>query len=87
VTSKPPRSRVVVFRLTEQEFAQLKKAAARSGRSLSDYTRTGVLSTVKFDHERSANDTRAQVSELQTILQEMKELIRCVLSTNRQIAG
>ncbi len=40
-----PRTRLVNFRLSEEEFQQLKETCARSGaRSVSDYARSSVLS-------------------------------------------
>jgi hypothetical protein len=78
---------VVVFRLTEREFAQLQKAVRRSGRNLSDYTRAGILAAIQSDEERNPNGVREQMSEMRTTLQEMKELIQCALSTRGQAAS
>jgi len=86
-TNREPRSRVVVFRMTEREFSQLQQAVRRSGRNLSDYTRAGILAAIELDQERNANGVREQMSEMQTTLQEMKELIQCALSTRGQAAG
>jgi len=86
-TNREPRTRVVVFRMTEREFSQLQQAVRRSGRNLSDYTRAGILAAIELDQERNANGVREQMSEMQTTLQEMKELIQCALSTRGQAAG
>jgi hypothetical protein len=77
----------VVFRLTEHEFAQLQMAARRARRSLSNFSRAGVLSAIHKDQDRSANAMHDQISEMQTILQDLKELMRCMLSRSRQAAG
>jgi hypothetical protein len=87
VNSQKPRSRVVVFRLTEHEFTQLKLAATRSQRSLSDFTRTGVLSAIHTDQDRSAIAIRDQISEMQMVLQDLKELVQCMLSRDGEVAG
>jgi hypothetical protein len=44
-TEVPPRTRAVMFRLTDVEFDNLEKARAKGGaRSLSDFVRSQVLS-------------------------------------------
>jgi hypothetical protein len=49
MTSKP-RNRVVVFRLSQDEYRSLKEACNRAGgRSLSDFTRSEVLDWVNSD--------------------------------------
>lgn len=46
MTSKP-RNRVVVFRLSEDEYRSLKEACARRGaRNVSDFTRSEVLESL-----------------------------------------
>jgi hypothetical protein len=45
-----PRNRLVVFRLSQDEYDALKDACAeRKGRNLSDFTRTELLATVRSD--------------------------------------
>jgi hypothetical protein len=49
MTSKP-RNRVVVFRLSQDEYRSLKEASARAGaRNLSDFTRSEVLECLNSD--------------------------------------
>ena len=49
MTSKP-RNRVVVFRLSQDEYRSLQEACARAGaRNLSDFTRSEVLECVSSD--------------------------------------
>lgn len=50
MTVSKKRDRVVVFRLTEQEYNCLKSDCAAAGsRSLSDYTRSELLSGSRMD--------------------------------------
>jgi hypothetical protein len=80
VTGQKPRSRIVVFRLTDNEFSQLQRAAIRARRSLSEFTREGVLSAIRADVDRDATAVHDQLSDMQTVLRDMKELLRCMLS-------
>jgi hypothetical protein len=49
MTSKP-RNRIVVFRLSQEEYRLLKEACSRAGaRNLSDFTRSEVLECVNSD--------------------------------------
>jgi len=49
MTSKP-RNRIVVFRLSQEEYESLKEACGRAGaRNLSDFTRSEVLECLNSD--------------------------------------
>ena len=49
MTSKP-RNRIVVFRLSQEEYRSLQEASDRSGaRNLSDFTRSEVLGCLNSD--------------------------------------
>jgi hypothetical protein len=49
MTSKP-RNRIVVFRLSQEEYRSLQEACNRAGaRNLSDFTRSEVLECVNSD--------------------------------------
>ena len=49
MTSKP-RNRIVVFRLSQEEYQSLKEACDRAGaRNLSDFTRSEVLECLNSD--------------------------------------
>ncbi|HXM45730.1 MAG TPA: hypothetical protein VN924_31125 [Bryobacteraceae bacterium] len=49
MTSKP-RNRIVVFRLSQEEYQSLKEACDRAGaRNLSDFTRSEVLEYLNSD--------------------------------------
>jgi hypothetical protein len=58
MTNKP-RNRVVVFRLSHDEYRSLKEACERrSARNLSDFTRSEVLSYLQSDVPGSQLDCR-----------------------------
>ena len=53
------RNRIVVFRLTEEEYNSLKSACIASGRrNLSDFTRTELMSLVLTDSRSSAMERK-----------------------------
>jgi uncharacterized protein (DUF1778 family) len=75
-----PRMKVVMFRLTEQEYDQIREACHKSGaRSLSDFARTAVLSDARSiiaptgtdKPEVLVDDLRRRMDELETRLREM----------------
>jgi hypothetical protein len=50
------RSRIVNFRVTDEEFEQMKSAQARQGaRCMSDFARTTVLASTTVDGEHVGN--------------------------------
>lgn len=71
-----------MFRLTETEYALLKRACLRAHRSVSEYARLELLSGV---HAQSENDfglggsrrIGEELSRVQTRLEELKELLLC----------
>jgi len=76
------RNRLVVFRLSEEEYVRLKTASERNGaRNLSDFTRGEVLSFLnvrvagnfldeKFSSmEQSMAELRATIIRLQSVLE------------------
>ena len=73
------RSRVVVFRLTEEEFNLLQDACRISGgRNLSDFTRTGILNHLE---NRTKPDPFAAIEDrLNTLQQEIRALSAKALS-------
>jgi hypothetical protein len=86
VTKESPRSRVVVFRLTEVEYASLKKACSRTRRTLSGFARSELLSCLKRGDtvkDEALKRFEQQLSLLQTSLEDLKELILCTLPEAR----
>lgn len=70
-----PRNRIVIFRLTEDEYERLEAACSEGGaRSLSDFARSKVLGnsvgpqTSLVEIERRLNDLAGAVEDLARIL-------------------
>jgi hypothetical protein len=80
-----PRKRVVVFRLTEGEYMLLKNASSRARRSISDFTRAELLAIIAGMPHREGGDNQIQeqLSGLQTSLEDLKELVSCIISEIR----
>ena len=79
-----PRDRVVVFRLTEDEYTALKNACSERGeRSLSAFTRSTLLSGARHDSLHDTLDTRFsaledRLMELKKSLEQLYRLLRDV---------
>ena len=75
------RNRIVVFRLTQEEHQSLQSACIAAGsRSLSDYTRTQLLTLMSADAsqslvERRFGDIDRKLSALHQIIQRVSERI------------
>ncbi|HTQ54364.1 MAG TPA: hypothetical protein VMI94_07880 [Bryobacteraceae bacterium] len=68
-----PRNRIVVFRLTQDEFQNLKLACDRSGaRNVSEFTRTEILSALDPDQREmipaGLDQIRQEIAKLQAAL-------------------
>ena len=65
-----PRNRVLIFRLTQEEYAELHAASMEQGaRSLSDFARTKLLAP------RQTLDMGKQLADLKTVLVRVAELL------------
>lgn len=65
------RSRVVVFRLSEDEYDSLKDACSeRGGRNLSEFTRSELMSSVRSDSPHGL--IRKQLSQMETRLDQLQ---------------
>jgi len=75
------RNRIVVFRLSQEEYALLRAAcAAAGGRNMSDFTRTELLSLVQTDAqgvtlERKFVEFERKLDDLYTLIQRVSERI------------
>ncbi|HEX3685190.1 MAG TPA: hypothetical protein VHU83_21825 [Bryobacteraceae bacterium] len=70
-----PRNRVVVFRLTEEEYRSLKEACSAAGRrNLSDYTRSELLLALRADGAEMAIQRRFQ--EIDHKLRDLSHLLK-----------
>lgn len=74
-----PRNRVVVFRLTEEEYRLLKAACSAAGRrNLSDYTRSELLLALGAD--RADKAIRRRFQEIDHKLRDLSHLLKEVFS-------
>jgi hypothetical protein len=88
VNGTEPRSRIVVFRLTPDEYNALKKASARARRSLSDLARAEVLSAISATPQHELlRHLGEQLNEVQTDIRGLKELILCMMPERRRGVG
>ena len=77
-----PRTRVVYFRISEDEFCQLSRLCeARGARSLSDMARAAMQNLL---HQTDDEDTPVgfgnRLAALERILSELNETLRAVLA-------
>ena len=75
-----PRNRLVNFRLTEEEFDQLRQACGDQGaRSLSDFARSAVMRQVEQPQAgQPLNHLGEVVDQLENRLQQMLNLLDAV---------
>ena len=75
------RNRIVVFRLSQEEYNSLRSACvAAGGRNLSDFTRSELLTVVQTDGRGSALERKVveidrKLSDLQSLIQHVSERI------------
>ncbi len=75
------RDRIVVFRLTQEEYKRLTKACSSKGaRNLSDYTRQELL-----DNARSGKRTDQIEGRLSTFEKKLAEVQTTVRQISRQL--
>jgi hypothetical protein len=67
-----PRTRLVNFRLSEEEYQQLKETCARSGaRSVSDYARSSVLSGAAQAGVLAAEFPSSRMDRIESLLERI----------------
>jgi len=77
------RNRIVVFRLTQEEYNSLRSACEAAGsRNLSDYTRTELLTLVQTDGRGSTIERR--FGEIDRKLTDLHKMVKHV---ETQLAG
>jgi len=78
-----PRTRIVTFRLAEEEFERIKNLCVAEGaRSMSDYARTSLCNSISA---RAASDTGLD-ARVGTLDQKVQELDRAVKELTQLIA-
>lgn len=86
VRNLKPRNRVVVFRLTEEEYNCIKSACDSSGgRNFSDYTRSGLLSIAQVSSSPASLEKR--FVEISHKLADVQELLNRLLDLFTSTAG
>jgi hypothetical protein len=71
-----PRTRLVNFRLSEEEYQTLKEAAIQQGaRSISDFARAAILNSVAHPHKEGNNLDLAGLDRKVTEIQGTVERI------------
>ena len=89
MTAQKPRNRIVVFRLSQDEFLTLKTACAeKGGRNLSEFTRSELLNFLSMPAYAAPLDQRLgelerQMMELLTGMRHMTTLLNAEDPTPR----
>jgi hypothetical protein len=79
-----PRNRVVLFRLTQEEYARVRQAcAAADARSVSDYARTRILGASEPPLQR----VEARLSDLLNAVERLTRLIEGNLARSEAASG
>jgi hypothetical protein len=66
------RSRIVIFRLTDDEYEELKAACVHRGaRNVSDFARTALLQNIATERE----DVTRKLSEIESGVHRLEKLI------------
>jgi hypothetical protein len=86
MTALKRRDRVLLFRLTEDEYSNLQAASAERGaRNLSDFARTELLGVVDSTQQESALDGRLssveqKLSDMHSVIEKMNSLLEGIAS-------
>ena len=73
MAASKPRNRIVVFRLTQDEYNSLKEfCQAKGGRNLSDFTRSELLMRLNSD---PICDVSKKLEQLQVSLHRISQLL------------
>jgi hypothetical protein len=76
------RDRLIYFRISEEEFEQIRKACdARGARSVSDLARAAVQEFISPGRSESERELHEIVKSLSTTLEEIRQGMRQLLST------
>lgn len=87
VSSLNPRNRMVVFRLTQEEYVSLQEACKRKGgRNLSEFTRSELLSMVGPEtaagiFQEQFDELQRRLVDLESKLAQLAELVAGALQT------
>ena len=97
MNSLEPRNRVVVFRLSQDEYQALKTACSvRGGRNLSEFTRSELLAMIQSESlghmvQKRLTDVEQTLTSVNTALQDLNHRLNgasfVVLDDHRNRAG
>jgi hypothetical protein len=72
-----PRTRIVTFRLAEEEFERIKNVCAAEGaRSMSDYARTSLCNSIAARGAHADPGLDARVGRLDRKVEELDQAVR-----------
>jgi len=72
------RNRTVVFRLTEREYATLRRACSSQKRSISDFARVELLAAIQAIPEHPLRGLESELLKLRSTLEELKGFVSCL---------
>jgi len=80
------RDRVLLFRLTEDEYSNLQAASAERGaRNLSDFARTELLGVVNENVlEGRLSSVEQRLSDMHSAMEKMNQLLEGIASRKKQ---
>jgi hypothetical protein len=96
MTSPEPRNRVVVFRLSQEEYQTLKTACSlRGGLNLSEFTRSELLATIQSESlghmvQNRLTEVEQTLTNLHAVLQDVSQRLNgasFVVLANHQNRG
>jgi hypothetical protein len=72
-----PRTRIVTFRLAEEEFERIKNMCAEEGaRSMSDYARTSLCNSISAREAHADAGMDARVGRLDRKVEELDQAVK-----------
>jgi len=78
VPSLKRRNRIVIFRLTEEEYESLKNVCIHRGaRSISDFARSALLTSMGNDGQTAVDQ---RLAELESAVHHMAQLLETIVS-------
>jgi hypothetical protein len=81
-----PRNRVVLFRLTQEEYQQVQEACAEGGaRSVSDFARARILGAAPAG--ASLTQIQSQLAELSATVAKLTEAVAASQGARAEAAG
>ena len=71
--SLKPRNRLITFRVTDEEYEELRRTCVVAGsRSISDLARTALKEIMLPSRERAQSDLAKRICDLESIVEQLK---------------